>query len=92
MGTHSPLCGENVGVIDPVNGCLLQQKRESHFGREPCFDCKMWGLQARFVLECRAHRLALSFKHELLRLVFVLKCEAIHAYILMLKQILRFAY
>jgi len=52
IAIYFPLCGEKVNLIDPVNCCLLQQKRGSCVGHGPRFE------------ECAAPRLALVLKHR----------------------------
>ena len=53
MGIYFPLCGENVGMIDPVDCYLIQQKCECHTGLEP----RCW-------VEHGARRLALVLKRK----------------------------
>jgi len=65
MRIYSPLCEEKVGVIDPVNYCLLQQKHGSHVRHKPHFGVGTRGSQARVSVETQSlQACVLTLKHD----------------------------
>jgi len=54
MEIYSPLCEEKVGVINPVDYCLLQQKRGFRVRRDLALALERGACRLALLLKCRA--------------------------------------
>ena len=54
MKIYSPLCEDKVSVINPVNCCLLQKKRESRVGCGPHFSVGIRNSQPHVSVEMQS--------------------------------------